>query len=76
MKTNDKVIMFAKSDLTLLPRGAKATFDIFYAVGCLPAVESVIQKAHMVSYDDVNGHAFNFSVNSLSGDEKRFANWE
>jgi hypothetical protein len=75
-KTNDLIVIFSKSDLKTLPKGAKAIFEPFYTGQCLPCVEAVMQR--MTDTNDVHTLASQrvSVLASVSEDEKRAVSWE
>jgi hypothetical protein len=75
-KSNDLLVLFSKSDLTLLPKGAKAVFEPFYVGNALPAVEKVLGK--MSDVNNVHDLASNRVqvLASCEGSEKQAVQWE
>jgi hypothetical protein len=75
-KTNDLLVLFSKSDLSALPRGAKAIFEPFYCGAVLAPVEGCLTK--MQNVDDVHDLAIRRDVilSLCEENEKRAMHWE
>jgi len=74
-KTNDLLVLFSKSDLTSLPRGAKAIFEPAYAGAVLPDMEALnIALTGMTVHTLGAGRAQHLA--SCDGGKRKALEWE